>query len=270
VDISGKTFVVTGAGNGIGQEVALELVRRGAKVAAVDLSQAGLSVTADKAGANASLSQHAVDITDRAAVQALPDAVIAAHGQVDGVINCAGIIQKFVPVMELEYADIERVINVNLWGTININKAFLPALTARPQASLVNVSSMGGLTPFPGQTAYSATKGAVRLWTEGLQAELMDTNVTVSVVYPGAVSTNIAENSGAEDGLDAEESGIKMTTPGDAAAAIVSAIETGKARVRIGRDAVALDVLSRLMPTRAIQLIAKKMKEAAGIDASVS
>ena len=96
------------------------------------LSQAGLSVTADKAGANASLSQHAVDITDRAAVQALPDAVIAAHGQVDGVINCAGIIQKFVPVMELEYADIERVINVNLWGTININKAFLPALTAPP------------------------------------------------------------------------------------------------------------------------------------------
>src|SRR5699024_4820533 len=158
--IAGNTFVVTGAGNGIGQQVALELLRRRARVAGVDISHEALKSTATLAGAGERFSAHPVDLTDRGAVEDLPDVVTCVHGQIDGVINVAGIIQRFVPVSELTMGDIEKVIDVNLWGTIYINTAFLDVLVTRPEAALVNVSSMGGFIPFPGQTAYSASKAA--------------------------------------------------------------------------------------------------------------
>ena len=138
------------------------------------------------------LSTHVVDITDRTAVQALPAEVVVVHGAVDGLINNAGIIQPFVPVAELDDATIERVLDVNLMGTLHMVQAFLPTLVARPEAHLANVSSMGGFFPFPGQTMYGASKAAVRLLTEGLYAELLDTNVRVSVIFPGAVNTGIS------------------------------------------------------------------------------
>src|SRR5690625_260844 len=264
MQIANKTFVVTGAGNGIGREVALELLRRGARVAGVDISGAALTETAALAGASDRFSEHAVDLTDRERVAELPHAVAAAHGAVDGLINVAGIIQRFVPVAELSFEDIEKVINVNVWGTLNINKVFLDLLLARPEAALVNVSSMGGLIPFPSQTAYSASKGAVKLWTEGLQAELAQSNVTVTVVFPGAIATDIARNSGAsETTASAADSPIKMTSSIDAARQIVKAVAKGKPRVRIGNDAKLLDRLSRVMPTKAIRFIAKKMASAA-------
>jgi short-subunit dehydrogenase len=265
VNLKDKVIVVTGAGNGIGREVALALVRKGAKVAGVDLSEAALAETVKLSGPGAPISTHVVNLTDVTAVNVLPGSVQAAHGQVDGVVNVAGIIQKFVPIRELSHDDIAKVINVNLWGTININTAFLEALVARPEAALVNISSMGGLIPFPGQTAYSASKAAVKLWTEGLQAELLETKVKVTVVFPGAIATNIARNSGLE-GMSLEEAGkdspIKMTPPNEAARQIVQAIEKGTPRVRIGNDAKLLDRLSRLMPTKSILLIAKQMAKA--------
>ena len=130
-----------------------------------------------------------MDITDRGAVQRLPGEVVDVHGAVDGLINNAGIIQPFVPVAELDDATIERVLDVNLIGTLHMVRAFLPDLLSRPEAHLANVSSMGGFFPFPGQTMYGASKAAVRLLTEGLYAELLDTNVQVSVIFPGAVKT---------------------------------------------------------------------------------
>lgn len=264
MNIFGKTFVVTGAGNGIGREVAIELLGRGAKVAGVDLSAEGLEETAARAGAGDRFSTHPMDITDRDAVDALPEAVRAAHGEVDGLINVAGIIQRFVPIAELSIDEIERVFNVNIWGTVNTNKAFLDVLMARPEAALVNVSSMGGLIPFPGQSAYSASKGAVKLWTEGLQAELADTNVAVTVVFPGAIATNIAQLSGVSDAaVDTTDSAVKMTPPDQAGREIVDAVAKGSPRVRIGSDARLLDRLQRLMPTRSIQMIAKRMASAA-------
>src|SRR5690606_9821718 len=126
-----------------------------------------------------------VDITDRDAVQDLVPQVERAHGTVDGIINNAGIIQPFVPVAELSYPDIERVLNVNLMGTIHMVKAFLPVLLARPEGYIANVSSMGGFFPFPGQSMYGASKAAVKLLTEGLYAELLETDVHVSVIMPG-------------------------------------------------------------------------------------
>jgi NAD(P)-dependent dehydrogenase (short-subunit alcohol dehydrogenase family) len=262
--IADKVFVVTGGGNGIGREVVLGLLARGARVAAVDLSEDALAGTARLAAAGQDrLTTHVVDIADRPGVEKLPDEVVAAHGQVDGVINVAGIVHRFARVHDLTYDEIERVMNVNFWGVVNVSKAFLPVLLERPEASLVNVSSMGALAPVPGQSAYGASKAAVKLLTEGLYAELRGTAVAVSVVFPGGVGTDILANSGVSmGGRNTESSGTKskLTSPTDAGEQIVRAVEKGSYRVRIGGDARMLDRLSRLMPQRATEMIANRMK----------
>lgn len=266
MNISGRTFVVTGAGNGMGRETTLELLRRGAKVAGVDMREESLKETGELAGAGDRYTIHVADLTDRDRVFELPAEITAAHGSIDGLVHVAGVIQRFVPVQELTLDDIDTVLNVNLWGTINVNKAFLEMLVARPEAALVNVSSMGGFIPFPGQTAYSASKAAVKLWTEGLQAELRDTGIAVTVVHPGAIATDITRLSGVSDATAetaGEDSPIKMTAPAEAGRQIVEGIAKGSPRVRIGNDAKLLDRLARLMPTRSIDIIAKKMAQAA-------
>ncbi|HNV10548.1 MAG TPA: SDR family oxidoreductase, partial [Propionibacteriaceae bacterium] len=197
LDVAGKVFVVTGGGSGIGREVVLALLKRGARVAAVDLSAERLAGTVELAGRDADrLTTHVVNVTDGDAVALLPHEVIDAHGAVDGLLNVAGIIQKFVHFNELEVADIDRVLSVNFWGVVHMVQAFLPHLLERPQAALLNVSSMGAFIPVPGQTVYGASKAAVKLLTEGLHAELRGTPVRVTVVFPGAVATSITENSG--------------------------------------------------------------------------
>lgn len=270
MQLRAAVLVVTGGGNGIGREVVLALLARGARVAAVDLSEAGLAETAAlaPAGVRDRLSTHPVDVTDRSAVQSLRTAVLAAHGRVDGLVNVAGIIQRFVPVIELDYADIEKVLAVNFWGVVATTKTFLPDLLARPAASLVNVSSMGALVPVPGQSAYGASKAAVKLFTEGLAAELRGTSVAVTVVFPGAVGTDIARHSGVSVPLppsaSAASAAASTTSPTEAARQIVEAIEKGTPRVRIGKDARMLDRMSRLMPTRAIGIVADRMKALLG------
>lgn len=266
--IQDRVFVVTGGGNGIGREVVLEILRRGGRVAAVDLRAEGLAETERLAGASpGQLTLHAVDVTDRAAVDALPGEVIAAHGQVDGVLNVAGIIQRFVPLEDLAIEEIEHLMAVNFWGTVYPVKAFLPELLRRPQAALLNVSSMGGLVPVPGQGAYGASKGAVKLLTETLFAELRGTSVAVTVVFPGGVGTNIADNSGVAAPRMASPGGKAptLTAPRDAARQIVDAVEAGRFRVVIGRDARMLDLLGRVAPTRAITVVADRMKKMLGI-----
>ncbi|MGB7859426.1 MAG: SDR family oxidoreductase, partial [Acidimicrobiia bacterium] len=125
---SNKVVVVTGGGNGIGRQVVLDLLRRGARVAAVDVRKESLDETAEMAGAQDRLATFVVDITDRQVTAALPEQVIAAHGAVDVLINVAGIIQPFVRFNDLEYEAIERVMNVNFYGTVNMVRAFLPHL----------------------------------------------------------------------------------------------------------------------------------------------
>jgi NAD(P)-dependent dehydrogenase (short-subunit alcohol dehydrogenase family) len=270
MQIADRVFVVTGGGNGIGREVVLELVRRGGRVAAVDLSPDGLAETVLLAGApQGRLSTHTMSVSDRAAVEALPAQVGDAHGQVDGVLNIAGIIQRFVHVEELSIEEIEKVMAVNFWGTLYMDKTFLPLLKERPQAALLNVSSMGGLVPVPGQGAYGASKGAVKLLTETLYAELRDTNVAVTVVFPGAVGTNITGNSGVEvpnmEKVMASGKPPKTTAPDEAARQIVDAVASGRFRLLIGGDAKMLDRLSRVTPTRAITTVADQMKKMLGI-----
>ena len=215
----------------------LKLLQRGAKVAAVDVSSAGLDPTAAQASAARDRpSTHPVDITDRAAVEALPAAVIAAQGEVDGCILVAGIIQPFTTIEALPYEAIEHVMNVNFYGPLYVTKTFLPLLRARPEAHLVAVSSMGGFVPVPGQTAYGASKAAMHLLFDGLHSELMDTNVHVTIVFPGAVGTDIAANSAAEQ--------------------ILNGMEHDRHPVVVGGDARTMDLLTRLAPERAARLAA--------------
>ncbi len=263
MELADKSVVVTGGGNGIGRQVVLGLLRRDARVAAVDIRQESLDETAGLANAGDRLSTFAVDITDRAATAALPEKVVAAHGAVDGLINVAGIIQPFVKLNELDYDVIERVINVNLYGTIHMVKAFLPYLLERPVAHVANVSSMGGFLPVPGQTIYGASKAAVKLMTEGLYAELLETTVGVSVVFPGAVATEITSNSGVDvpnmDNID--QSKVRTTSPEDAATIILDGIEADDLHIFVGRDSKTMSLLTRVAPRRATHLIYKQMKD---------
>lgn len=262
--VANKVMVVTGGGNGIGQQVVLECLRRGARVAAADIRDESLHQTVEMAGAGERLTTHVLDITDREATHAFPAAVIAAHGTVDGTINVAGIIQPFVKLAELEYEAIERVINVNLYGTIHVVKAFLPHLLPRPEAHVANVSSMGGFLPVPGQTIYGASKAAVKLMTEGLYAEMIDTNVRVSAIFPGAVATDITAHSGVEipgQATRAEESKHRTTSPEDAARIILDGIEGDKLHVYVGRDARTMNLINRVAPRRSTHLIYRQMKD---------
>lgn len=261
--VMNRVMVVTGGGSGIGRELVLRLVHRGARVAAVDINAAALQEMVALSGEHQNkISTHVTNVSDREAVEALPDAVIAAHGAVDGIINNAGIIQPFVRLNDLSYEAIERVLNVNLYGVIYMTKTFLPHLLQRPQAHIVNVSSMGGFFPFPGQTLYGASKAAVKLLTEGLYSELIETRVGVTVAFPGAVATNISANSGLAEMAAANEGSpsMPMTSAGDAAEIIINAMEQDKFQVYVGRDARLMNLFYKLMPRRATQFIYSRMK----------
>jgi NAD(P)-dependent dehydrogenase (short-subunit alcohol dehydrogenase family) len=257
-----KIVVVTGGGNGMGRELVLALLSRGASVAAVDINAAALEETVALAGMNrGNLATYTVNITDRASVNALPEQVISRFGAVDGIINNAGIIQPFVRVKDLDDAAIDRVLNVNLFGTLYMTRAFLPHLLARPEAHITNISSMGGFLPVPGQTIYGASKAAVKLLTEGLHSELQDTNVRVTVVFPGAMGTNIAGNSGVSMGPleKAMERAPRMLAPSKAAQLILDGIERDRYRVLVGSDSKFMDVLYRLSPQRTAWFISNQM-----------
>jgi NAD(P)-dependent dehydrogenase (short-subunit alcohol dehydrogenase family) len=243
--------------------VALQLLAAGGRVAGVDLNETGLKETAELAQVGDRFSAHALSITDREAMMALPAQVEDLHGKADGLVNVAGIIQKFVKVVDLPLEEIEKVMNVNFYGVINTCQAFLPTLMSRPEAALVNVASMGATAPVPGQSVYGASKAAVVLLTEGLYAELIDTRVSVTTIYPGAIATNIAGNSGlaGRSSDDASASKHKMTSAKDAGAVIVDAIVKGKFRATIGSDAKMMDRLHRLAPKKATEIIAKKMAD---------
>lgn len=267
MQIDGKVFAITGAGNGIARELSLQLLGRGARVAGLDINAAGLDELRGLAGATSDrLTTHVVNIVDRDAVLALPAQIIAEHGQVDALLNVAGIIQPFVKVNELAFESIYKVVDVNFYGVVNTIKAFLPELLQRPEAYLLNVSSMGGYAPVPGQSVYGATKAAVKLLTEGLHSELMDTNVHVTAIYPGAINTNIAANSGLAipGGETAETSKFKMTPVDVAATTIIEAIEKNSYKAFIGSDAKMMDRLTRLMPERAAAIIYKQMASLLG------
>jgi short-subunit dehydrogenase len=263
--LENKVIVVTGAGSGIGKELTLELLNRGAKVAAIDLHEDALKELFISVGDKSDrVSTHTVNVSDKKAVDALPKEVIAKLGGVDGIINNAGIIQPFVRVNDLDFEAIERVMNVNFYGTLYMVKAFLPELLKRPEGYITNVSSMGGFLPVPGQSIYGASKAAVKLMTEGLYAELKDTNVNVSIVFPGATATNITENSGVKGPKLPESDGKKQSftalPASEAAKIILNGMEKNQLQIFTGKDSNFLNKLYRLNPLFATNFIAKQMK----------
>ena len=276
MNLTNKVVVVTGAGSGIGRELALQLVAKGAIVAAADYNEQALIETEQllcqqSNESKSRFSRHIVDISNNEQVQATAKAVVLLHGQVDSIINNAGIIQPFSHVENLAIEHMERIFNVNWWGVVYMTRAFLPALKKSPQARIVNISSMGGYMPFPGQVIYGASKAAVKLMTEGLMVELAGTNVGVSVVYPGAVQTNITNN--APDMSEkaklavTEQDDKKVGVTAEAAAkVIIKGIEKDKSRILVGSDCKFIDKLYRLMPVKAAHLMSWLMKKFAGID----
>lgn len=257
--IANKVFLVTGAGSGMGRQLTIELVKRGAKVAAVDLRAETLAETAMLAKGEVEI--FVADITDAEKVAGLPGLIEKRFGSIDAIVNNAGIIQPFVKINDLTLEQAARVMAVNFTGPLMLTKAFLPALLKRPEAHILNVSSMGAYAPVPGQSVYGASKAAVKLFTEGLRSELLDTKIGVTIVFPGAINTNIAQNSGMtiSAGDDAAASKFKMTDASVAAKAMIDAIEHNKPRITIGSDARMMDLLSRLNPVMAANIIYKQM-----------
>lgn len=260
--VAGKVVVVTGAGSGMGRQIALELTRRGAKVALVDFRAETLAETAKLVSEiGGTSSSHVLDVSDRTAVAALPSAVRDALGEADVLINNAGIIQPFVKINELTLEQADHVMQVNFTGPLMLVKAFLPGLLNRPAAHILNVSSMGAYAPVPGQSVYGASKAAIKLMTEGLRSELLGTSVNVTVVFPGAINTNISANSGmAMPAGGADESKFKMTEAPVAAKLMVDAIEKNQPRICIGQDSKMMDFMTRLNPVWAAGVIYRQMK----------
>lgn len=258
MNLQEKTIVVTGAGSGIGKALTKQLLDCGARVAALDRNHDTLkNLASELSQFSDKLSTHTLDISNRIEIERLPSIIIDKLGTVDGIINNAGIIQPFVKIQDLEYEDIKRVMNVNFYGSLYMTKTFLPYLLDRPEAHIVNIASMGGFLPVPGQGIYGASKAAMKLMSESLYAELINTPVRVSTVFPGATKTNIANTT---KPTSAESSKIKMLSPDKAADIIIRGIEKNRPLIYTGQDSSLMSLLYRLSPVFATKLIAKQMK----------
>lgn len=259
---AGKVAVVTGAGSGIGQALAIELGRSGAKVAISDVNLEGLAQTEERLKAiGAPVKVDRLDVTEREAFLAYADAVNAHFGKVNQIYNNAGI--AFTGDIEVsQFKDIERVMDVDFWGVVNGTKAFLPHLIASGDGHVINVSSVFGLFSVPGQAAYNSAKFAVRGFTEALRQEMVQAGhpVGVTTVHPGGIKTAIARNATVAEGLDRDELAklfdkrLARTSPQRAAQVILDAVRKNKARVLVGTDAKVMDLLVRLTGSRYQQL----------------
>jgi short-subunit dehydrogenase len=255
-DLAGRTVVLTGAASGIGAALAGNLAARGCRLALVDRDRTMLELAAAPLGAAVS-SLHGVDVTDRAAVAALPAEILGSDGiaHVDILINNAGI-AAMGRFDQLGLDEFDRVMAVNFGGVLAITKVFLPHLG--PDARIANISSLFGLIAPPGQLPYVTSKFAVRGFTEALRHELAGTGIKVTAIHPGGVRTAIARNAeiaGAIDPNRAEAATaafgkLLRMEPDRAAALIVRAVAKGKPRLLIGGDAVFGDLLARLAPAR--------------------
>ena len=253
-DIRGRVAVITGAGSGIGQALAYDLARRGAKLAISDIDATGLAETTKQLRIIGSPVHAAtLDVTDRAAVLRYADEVVSEFGGVNIVINNAGI--AFTgDIEQMSFEQIERVMDVDFWGVVNGTKAFLPHLIASGDGHVVNISSLFGLMAVPGQSAYNAAKFAVRGFTEALRQEMLINGhpVRVTCVHPGGIKTNIVRNSDSVDGVDKGalvdffDHKLAKTSAASAARSIRRAVIGNRPRAVVGWDAKVLDLFVRV------------------------
>jgi short-subunit dehydrogenase len=268
VNLAGRTAVVTGAGSGIGRALAVALAERQCHLALADIDAAGLSGTGrliDDRAVNVSL--HPLDVADPSAVAAMPDAVAQRHPQVDLLFNNAGVaIGGFFE--EVSDEDFQWLFDINFWGVVRMSRAFLPVLRRSDAARIVNISSLFGLISPPGQAAYSASKFAVRGFSNALRYELEGSTVGVTVVHPGGVATSIARN--ARKSHDKSAAEIELTVarvekllrmpPHVAAEIIVKGVARGKARIVVGMDAKLGALIERLLPVSYWSLLGRGLR----------
>jgi short-subunit dehydrogenase len=245
--------VITGAGSGIGQATALSLARRGCHLALADIDGAGLAQTqaqvrAPAPAAGVRVSGHRLDVADLL----VNNAGVALAGSFDQVSE----------------ADFDWLMEINFHGVVRMTRAFLPLLRASDDARIVNISSVFGLISPPGQCAYSASKFAVRGFSNALRHELAGTRVGVSVVHPGGVATAIARNARVPTGTDADEMRRRLNLvekllrlPAEKAGEIiVRGVEKRRARILVGRDALIIALIERLFPVSYWRVLAPRLQ----------
>lgn len=268
LDVRGATSVITGAASGMGADVARQLAARGARVALVDRNADGLAaVAASLSGTGHTV--HVVDLTDDDAVTALAGDLIAAHPRLQTLITCAGS-SMLGSIDQLTMAEMRWLMDVNLWGTVNITQALLPALRCEPAAHITHLASVYGLAAPAGRIPYAMSKFAVRGFTEALRHELEGSSVSVGAIYPAGVKTGIilhgryaaAIDPAVADRAAQAQAQMYHTEPADAARTIVDATVRRRARTMLGREARLVDLLARLTPTRYWAAMRRPLKEA--------
>jgi short-subunit dehydrogenase len=251
-----KTALITGAGSGIGRALAVHLAQKGCHLALADNDSEGLNETLHMLKSHTvKTSGHLIDVAERQALPAFILGVFEQHPQINLLINNAGVAAGGT-FLQMSEADFNRVMDINFHATVNITRLLLPHLLQQNEARIVNISSLFGLVSPPEQTAYSASKFAVRGFSNALRFELQNTGVGVTVVHPGGVATRIVQNSSIPAGATEVEIKQKMAEnqrllrmpPPRAAKIIVKGIEEKKARILVGYDAKIVSVLERILP----------------------
>jgi NADP-dependent 3-hydroxy acid dehydrogenase YdfG len=255
--LAGQTAVITGAASGIGRALAQRLSSHGSPVAIVDADDEGLQQTAETLGGPVLAER--LDVRDRQGQMAFAARVSEwAPAPIGAVFNNAGVAVAST-VADASIEDDEWLHSINFEGVVHGVRAFLPILLTQKSGAIVNTSSVFGLAGIPTQSAYCASKFAVRGFTESLRHELVGTGVRAITVHPGGVKTNIARSARVHTdpaGLDRtpdemadEFEAMVRTSPEKAAAIIHKGVDAGKARILVGPDAYVFDWLTRLTPT---------------------
>jgi short-subunit dehydrogenase len=264
--LDGKVVVITGAGSGIGRALAVDVAGRGSLLAISDVDEKGLAETVDlvkDAGAREVRSDR-LDVADREAFATYAAAVAEQFGRVNVVVNNAGVALAG-NLVDLAYEDMEWIVGINFWGVVHGTKEFLPHLIASGDGHVVNISSLFGLVSMPGQSAYNATKYAVRGLTEALREEMLAAGhpVGVTAVHPGGIKTAIARNARVATGEDPVaiarlfDEKLARMTPEKAASVIVKGVLRNKARVLVGWDAHAVHHAAKLAGSRYQDVVAR-------------
>jgi short-subunit dehydrogenase len=280
--IDGSAAAVTGAASGIGRALAIELAARGCDLAIADRDEAGLAaLAAELTKSGRKVTTHRLDVSEPAQIQQFADAATQAHPTLNILINNAGV-ALLGEFGEIDQAQFEWLMNINFWGVVHGSRAFLPHLQRQRAAHIVNISSIFGIIAPAGQTAYCASKFAVRGFSEALRHEfwLAKSPIQLTVVHPGGIKTNIARNMrtgvGVTDNarraqsIERFDNDFAKTTPAVAAQTIIKGIESNAPRVLIGGDARFLDLLQRFRPGRYFSLLQRRVEKQRAAEATAA
>ncbi|CCK75944.1 Putative short chain dehydrogenase [Oleispira antarctica RB-8] len=265
---SNKVAVITGAGSGIGRALAQELSSEGALLALSDVNLKGLEETQASLSGKSKVLITQLDVSDRSAFENYTQTVINEFGHADMLFNNAGVALSQT-VENCSYDDFEWIMNINFWGVVYGTKSFLPHLLTRPEAAIINISSIFGIIALPTQSQYNAAKFAVRGFTESLRQEVKDSNLYVGCVHPGGIKTNIVVNGRMHTSMVGEQSHTQQieefnkmarTTPTLAAQTILKGVRKDKRRILIGQDAKFMDRLQRLFPEKYTGILSSIIK----------